>query len=552
MKKELGYKITALLIVVGMFSCSESILEEVPPNILSSESLYQDYGGFDGGLNGLYSLQRARMVADGNSDLIDAATNGVDNMCNNFGGDDMYIYWEGQNSPESGHLLSVWENLYEIVNAANTIINRAENDDVDWKGGSLDPEENKNQVIADARAVRAWAYRFLSFCFGDVPLALEESLGSSIKTDWEREPIAEVRRQIIADLKFAQQYIPSEASKQGRMTKGAVQHYLAEMYLTIGKPDSALYWADQVINNGAYELVTERYGVKKDKPGVPIMDMFTLDNEDREEGNTEGLWVIQFQADVVGGGEGKIRRYCAGRYDEFSVEGVYPLQNTFERGGQRCKHRIALTKWAVDIYEPSDDRFTNHAIRKFFILQDAAGNAPFEADVLPPGYEYGDTIWLNWDVDISPTNMEVLMWPWSRKIEGPFLSDINSQYNGNDQIYIRLADTYLLKAEAQYKLGYSAEAANTINIIRERSNASPVAAGDINIDFILDERSRELIMEEDRRFTLLRTHKWFERTQLLNSLCGEKIALRDTIFPIPQSVIDANLTKPMPQNPGWN
>ena len=76
----------------------------------------------------------------------------------------------------------------------------------------------------------------------------------AIKTDWERTPVAEVRKQIISDYKWAQQYIPTEASLQGRITKGAVQTLLAEMYLTIGKPDSALYWCDQVINNTAYKL----------------------------------------------------------------------------------------------------------------------------------------------------------------------------------------------------------------------------------------------------------------------------------------------------------
>ena len=74
---------------------------------------------------------------------------------------------------------------------------------------------------------------------------------------------------------------------------------------------------------------------------------------------------------------------------------------------------------------------------------------------------------------------------------------------------------------------------------------------DVNIDYILDERSRELFIEEERRMTLLRTHKWFERTQLYNKFGGERITLRDTIFPIPQDVIDANLTKPFPQNPGY-
>ena len=137
----------------------------------------------------------------------------------------------------------------------------------------VSPEENKNRIVAEARALRAWAYRRLAWSWGDVPLTL--SLITTIRTDWERAPVDQVRAQMISDFKWAQQYVPTEASMQGRITKGAVQTFLAETYLTIGKPDSALYWADQAINNPAYQLVTERYGVFKDDPdGSPYGDMF--------------------------------------------------------------------------------------------------------------------------------------------------------------------------------------------------------------------------------------------------------------------------------------
>ncbi len=91
--------------------------------------------------------------------------------------------------------------------------------------------------------------------------------------------------------------------------------------------------------------------------------------------------------------------------------------------------------------------------------------------------------------------------------------DVQADFAWTDQIYIRLADTYLLKAEAQMKLGQPDAAATTINVIRARSNASPITGADVDIDFILDERSRELFIEEERRMTLLRTRKWYERTQ---------------------------------------
>ena len=114
-----------------------------------------------------------------------------------------------------------------------------------------------------------------------------------------------------------------------------------------------------------------------------------------------------------------------------------------------------------------------------------------------------------------------------------------------------LFTVYLILAEAQFRLGEMADAAITINALRTRAKATPVTAANVNLDLILDERSRELVTEEHRRYTLLRTGTWFDRTKQYNRNAGPVIALRDTILPIPQSVIDANLTKPMPQNPGY-
>ncbi|HSN49658.1 MAG TPA: RagB/SusD family nutrient uptake outer membrane protein, partial [Bacteroidales bacterium] len=398
--------------------------------------------------------------------------------------------------------------------------------------------------------IRAWAYRHLTFGWGDVPLALEQSSGSTIKTDWERTPVSQVREQIVKDLLEAEPYIGVEPSLRGRISKGAVQHYLAEMYLTLGNPTKALEWADKVINTPQYKLVTQRYGIKKSKPGVPFMDMFLDGNSNREEGNTEALWVFQFGLKVTGGGSCMIRRIHLSRFWNISVNGVRPIVHTFDRGGLGYS-RFTFTKWALDNYEKTDYRFSPYAIRKYYILGDAATNAPYPADNLPAGYHYGDTIKCKWDPDITYTTRARFDWPYSRKAEGVNPENMNEQYMNNDQVYLRLADTYLLKAEAEFKLGLLQDAANTLNIIRRRSNASEITSAQVNLDFILDERSRELFLEEHRRWTLLRTHKFLERTMAYNKNGGQNLSARDTIYPIPQSVIDANLTKEMPQNPGY-
>jgi len=546
--------ITALFYVIFLIGCESDSLVEKPPHLITSETLYSSLAGFETGLNGAYSLIRAEH--NGSIDFTSSMfTCGTDNLCANWrqGFGVIGSFWGDLNNPSSSYFEDVFAWLYSIVNATNTIINQAEKrTDINWTGAGSSEEENKNRVIAEARAIRAWAYRHLTYCWGDVPLNLEESLGSTIKTDWDRTPVADVRKQIISDLKFAEQYIPVEPVLAGRLTKGAVQHYLAEMYLVNNKPDSALYYANQVINNTAYKLITARYGVKKSQPGVVFMDMFYKGNKNREEGNTEALWVWQFEFETIGGGSDPCTRaHHQGRFMDIKIGGVVPLQITYERGG-RGKAYTAPTKFAIDLYADNDDRGSNYAMRKFFILKDAAGNAPYPSDKLPPTYQFGDTIWLNWSNDLTPATWQRTNWPYSRKVEGTNPDNVTQSPNFDDYIALRLGETYLFKAEAQFRLGLPDDAAATINILRSRANASPVTGADINLDFILDERSRELFLEEQRRYTLLRTHTWYERTKAYNHFGGENIVRRDTLFPIPQAVIDANITKAMQQNPGFN
>lgn len=537
--------ITLLLAVMVIIGCNESLLDEKPPHLITSETLYTSIDGLETGLNGAYSMVRDEH-AGGINFRAQMFQSGTDNLTANWNqGFNLAVgtSWGSNNHPANGFFLPVFNWLYRLINATNTIITRAEL--------NLPQDANRQRIIAEARAIRAWAYRHLTFCWGDVPLALEESQGSTIRTDWERTPVNEVRKQIISDLLFAEQHITIEPSLPGRLTKGAVQHYLAEMYLVINKPDSALYWAEQAVNNPSYELITSRYGVKENEPGTPFSDMFQHENRNREDGNTEALWVWQFAYYIPGGGsQAQTRADHLGRYMDMPVDGVVPLRITFERGG-RGKSYTAPTKWAIDIYEDQDDRASNHILRKFFILKDAQSNAPYPADRLPPGYEYGDTIWFDWSVDLSPQTWRQANWPYSRKVDGTDPNNVTMSPNFENYIALRLADTYLIKAEAEYKLGRLDEAAETINVIRRRSNASEIAAADIDIDFILDERSRELFLEEHRRYTLLRTGKWYERTKAYNNFGGQFITLRDTLFPIPQAVVDANITKEMPQNPGF-
>ena len=270
--------------------------------------------------------------------------------------------------------------------------------------------------------------------------------------DEERTPRAEVWAQMEEDLLFAEQYLPEVPSSPGRLGKAVARHYLAELYLALDRPAEAEAKAAAVVTSGNYALITERYGVNASQPGVPFMDQFQDGNVNRNQGNTEALWVFQYQIDTPGGGQSIMRRYWVNRY--YNIRG---LKVSAEYGG-RAIGRYANTAWAIDLYEPQDDRGSEFAIRKLYL---------------------------------------------------------------------------------------------NINVVRRRANASEIGPEDVTLDFILDERSRELLTEEHRRYTLIRTGTLLERVRAYNPLAAEDITERDALYPIPQAVLDANVGTPMEQNPGY-
>lgn len=529
----------ATTLLAALPACNaDELLTEHPKSIIVPDNLYVDAAGFEAGLNALYAqVRRIRGGQDAN------ATNGLYATATSIGVDNGYgnqvaptenlfqIFGTFNTSLNDFHNIT-WTLMYAIINQANTIVNRADNPAVKLTAA------DKARIVGEARLMRAWAYRYLSYYFGDVPVVLVESSGDNIRTDFDRTPRDSVRRLVINDLLFAEANLPLTSANNGKVTKGVAQHFLAEMYLATDQLALAEAKAQSAVSSGVYKLITARYGVNASQPGVAFMDQFQDGNSNRSQGNTEALWVFQYARDVPGGGLSIMRRSWVSRY-----ETIPGMKLAFEDGG-RGIGRNSITKWALGLYEAADVRGGPFAIRRFYILNNSAN--------LPTGKKLGDT---TFTIAIKET-INDRFWPSTRKWDWSDIANpaIDPQYN--DQPYIRLAETYLLLAEAQMKQGNLTAAAANINLVRARSNASVITPAQVNLAFILEERSRELVTEEERRFTLLRTGTWFARTKLYNPLPGptgtvSSIALRDTLFPIPQAVIDANLTKVMPQNPGY-
>ena len=142
---------------------------------------------------------------------------------------------------------------------------------------------------------------------------------------------------------------------------------------------------------------------------------------------------------------------------------------------------------------------------------------------------------------------------------GQFQDAESGQWHDNGRTYkdwyiMRLSETYLLRAEAYMNKGDLAAAAQDINVVRGRAHATPVAAGDVNIELILDERARELCMEEFRINTLMRTNKLVDHLKMYNpqvKLQGYALDGHLNKLPIPNSEIEANKEGGLVQNPGY-
>jgi len=567
MKINIKFPIIITLVIV-LFGCSKEYLTEQPLAVIAPDNLYVNKAGFEAGLNGLYNLwrkERRGMDAGGSNDMaITAAMIGVDNafslrpaagapesVFNDFG--------VRLNSSDGG-IKSMWEWLYVTINAANTIIDRSENPSVKWTAAE------KKQIVGEAKLIRAWAYRHLVNLWGDVPLNIHESSGANIRTDWTRAAAVDVRAQIEKDLLDAEAGLSDVPVADGRASKVVAQHYLAELYLTTGDYQKAKDKATLVVTNPNYSLMTSRYGTKATQPGTPFTDMFLDGNSNRSQGNKEVLWVVQNEYLSAGSDANIMRRWWVNRYTDMKIGSTIPLVYSVDYGG-RGLGRFAITQFAISLYGPTDDRGSAYAIRTGYLMNNPASlSATANANVKPTcttiGYTTGptgarvgvDSVRFNMGCpEPLPNASYAFLWPSIRKWDWAPAdpADIQQSSNYNDEIYLRLADTYLLLAEAQFRLNDLAGAATTINVLRARAKATPITAAQVTADFILDERSRELLTEEHRRYALKRFGKWFERTQKYNLYAGKLITLRDTILPIPQSVIDANLGAVMTQNPGF-
>jgi hypothetical protein len=503
------------------------------------------------------------------------------NLINNFS------LW----SPEYTYPRNVFNRFYILIARANLVLYGAEQ--VSWNS-----ESDKAYAIAQAKFMRGYSYMILGELFGGVPLV--EEFSEAPKLDWQRASREDTYLFAISDLEAAVSVLPDHQTA-GRVGKGAAWHFLAECYLALAtiQGNSAAMLDKSIASAGEvmkyHSLMRERFGSRANSAstdsynGVPsyvpegdvIFDMFQRGNLDYEEGNTESLWVQQNDYDVFekyGGATVSLPRWGGSVMrnvmwkDEWMEPGagIGPwgtgiLTDEWGQDMNICAYVGGRTVTSLNTSDYARNRVWENCgedirnspvnIRRDFKVLDP--NHSLYGFVLNEGNVHDYALPASWDEFVGAICTKTNAYDeWGYM--GLSTGKDNRTNTFTDIYYARLAETYLLRAEAKFRKGDLADD-DDINEIRGRAKAPLITAADVTIDYILDERVRELLFEERRWCTLLRMGgdvpnritRYGRYIADYNPSCWTGTLRNDFLFPIPQTVIDSNLDAVIEQNPGW-
>jgi len=441
----------SLLAAVLMVACGDDFVEVEPINE-NSEDFFNSEEDYQDALVGAYDLLQAtylnvmvgeiasdNTLAGGESATDTPGIQEIDNMTH---------------TPVNQQLRDIWGWMFAGVNRANYILEFQ--DKIDFSG--------KDQIIAQARFLRAYYYFELVKWFGDVPLAVDQRLLFGDQFNVDRTPRAEVYAQIEQDLIFAAETLPATQAEEGSITSGAARALLGKAYLYQDKFTEAANALDQVIA-GPYDLVDDYSTIFELEGENNIESVFEVQYTDKEGA---GFGCLQCSEGNVAVGFNGIRNYSGPLFDSgFSFN--VPVQE------------------AYDAFEPGDSR------RDIAILNieefAAANGATYNEGHEHTGFYNRKYIARKGDANLGDANLT----------------------NPNNYRSIRFADVLLMAAEAHNRKANpnDALARQYLNRVRRRAFGDTdhdiAASGATLTDFIYDERRLELVGEGHRFFDLVRT-----------------------------------------------
>ncbi|MBN9297955.1 MAG: RagB/SusD family nutrient uptake outer membrane protein [Filimonas sp.] len=539
-----------------IFNACSKKLDEYNPSGLTANTTYTNATGFETLVNAAYTFNRYWY---GKEEGFSYAEMGTDIWTSGTGDANpqfaQYLNLQGSNANGGAGTTtwtSLWNDLYAAVNLCNLGITNI----------SAIPDYTAAQKTtreAELRFLRAFYYWHIVETWGGVHFTTVPTDGAV--TTANRTPVDTFYNRIFADLQFAVTNLPATTTDYGRATQPVAQAFLARMYLTRGMNAQAIGMANSVIANPNFKLETN------------YADLWKMSNLKSKE----VVWAVDYSTNLTyndaiyysnaagvpqrGSNNGHLLFIML--YDKANTK---PLIRDIPYG--RPFNRFMPTMAYLNMFDATKDARYKGSFQDVWLANQAA-----------PGYAIGDTAvycaktkftphsskYVTYDLgDVYNTTTGAIVqrnyYPTLSKFLDPTRTSIAEVQSARDAFVIRLAEMYLVAAEAEMNIGKNDSAAYYINVIRTRA-ALPghvadmqITPAQVNLDFILDERARELGGEQLRWFDLKRTGKLLDRvkTQNLNPDAAKNIQTFHTLRPIPQAQIDAVTNKDVfKQNPGY-
>ena len=569
--KRILYKNILFIIAIGLLqgSCKEEWLEPEPLSIYAPENLYIDEAGFEALLITMRKSLKAEYYGYFNYSTAEFAPTDLA-----IAG---YVPDFSINTPTSSDRIPygpMFSAAYVYIKNANVLISRI--DDVEWEDEAV-----RNRLLAEGYWHRAyWFYR-LVHSYGDVPWIGEELKGA--KLDFYTHSRWAILDKIQTDLEWAVEWLPESAGPRVP-TKGAGNHLLTKVYLANLEFDKAVTAATRVIN-GPYSLMQNRFGSWADDPARNVIwDLHRHENI-HDAQNTELILGLVDRDEAPDGA--RQNQTLAANFmphywdvpDGSGTRGIVypsPMMDTLMRGQGIivASNFYQFGIWADENYTWETTPDLRRADINWIEMSEIVYNRPGSPS-------YGQPIGKLWP---NPTDTTLRWFSWPHyKTYNPSNQVESTWSGGNGDSYVyRLAETYLLRAEAYYWKDQLALAAEDINQVRGRANAPLISAGDVTIDYIFDERARELYAEETRHSEMVRVSNimakqnmngyslntlsekswWYDRLMALNEIYQmpagtwwrsqtPKIQPYNIYWAIPQAAITANTMGKVNQNLGY-
>ncbi|KLT69089.1 MULTISPECIES: RagB/SusD family nutrient uptake outer membrane protein [unclassified Flavobacterium] len=417
-------------------------------------------------------------------------------------------------SPANEFLEGTFSRAFYHISVANEFLRQTTDDKLTARGVDANLKADIAKFRAEARFLRAFSYYNLMDLFGNVPITTEnDPVGFFYPVQKSR---AEVFAFVESELKdLDNSLVASKQNEYGRVDKTAAKFLLAQIYLNskvytgVDRNSEAATLCSEVINS-AYTFAD-----------VPYRYLFSADN------NTNGAQA-EFIFPIIG--DGNAIRATGGGMSFIMHASIGGSMNAASRGMDGGWQGIRTRREFVNLFP--DETATGDNRGTFY----TDGQSKDIANVGTFTDGYAVTKYINKKADGSAAQRNDI-------------PDI-------DFPMFRLTDAYLMYAEATLRgasTGNITTALGYINKIRTRANAQTISAQNLTLDFILDERGRELFWECHRRTDLIRFGKFSGGSKTWQwkggSMSGQSTESYRDLMPIPARNIQANPT--LKQNPGY-